>query len=114
MDRHKRAAQAEPVAKLRQRHVRAFPDGGRHVPPVRLRDGRLPPRPVVEVSDLAGGLSLPQQFLHHSQRDAEPLGYGIPCVLALIAARQYPLANVEGQSFHAAKYGRKHPVRLHI
>ena len=67
MDRNKRAAQAEPVAKFRQRHVRTFPDGGRHFPPMRLRDGRFPPRPVVEVSDLARGLSLPQQFLHHSQ-----------------------------------------------
>lgn len=75
MDRNKRTAQAEPVAKFRQRHVRAFPDGGRHVPPMRLRYDRFPPRPVVEVSDLAGGRALPQQFLHHSQRDAKPLGY---------------------------------------
>lgn len=114
MDRHNRAAQAEAVAQFRQRHVRALPYGRRHALSMRPRYDRLPTRPVAEVSDLAGGLALLQQLLHHSQRDAKPLGYRIPRVLARVVARQYPFANVEGQSFHAAKYGRNNPLRLHF
>ena len=96
MDRHKRAAQAEPVAQFRQRHVRALPYGRRHVTAVSLRYHRLPPRPVVEVSDLSDGPALPQQLLHHPQRNAEPLGYGIPRVLVRVVAGQYPFADVDG------------------
>ena len=96
MDGHERAGEAEHVAHLRQRRVRTLPDDGDHAAPVSVRDLRLPPRPVVQGTDLADVAALLDQLLHHAQRDAETLCDLLAGVLSLIVTGQYPLADVEG------------------
>ena len=96
MDGHERAGEAEHVAHFRQRRVRALPDDGDHAAPVSFRDLRLPPRTVIQRADLADGLALLNQLLHHAQRNAVALGDRLAGVFPLIVTGKYPLADVEG------------------
>ena len=96
MDGDERTRKAEHVPHFRQSRVRALPNDGDHAAPVRVRDLRLPSRPMIQGADLADGLALLDQLLHHAQRDAETLRDLLAGVLPLVVAGEYPFADVEG------------------
>ncbi len=96
MDGDERTGEAEHVAHFGQRRVRTFPDDSDHAAPVRVRDLRLPPGPVIQGADLADGFALLDKFFHHSKGDAETLSYRVSRPLFLIIAGKYTPADIEG------------------